>query len=200
MKTFPNACLVVLAIGFASGLLCQQARAAGPIVGNITFGGSVNLDSTTVNTATMVTAWHGLAAGDLPQVQSRDGDFASFVNKGDGTTFQAPWSFNSGSMSNFWSVDGFTFDLLTSHIVQQGLGSLVVEGTGTVSGNSFASTPGTWSFTTQDSSSSSKFSFSAATSVPEGNTVGLLVVGGLGLGGVHLLMRKRKTVKKTGAF
>jgi hypothetical protein len=183
--------LAALAIGLSSGILCEQAQAAGPMVGDITFAGSVNLDSTTVNSATKVTAWHGLASGDLPQVQSRDGDFATFVNKGDGATFESPWSFNTlSSMPSFWTVDGFTFDLLTSHVVQQGLGSLVVAGTGTATGHGFDPTPGTWTFTTQDPSSGSNFSFSAATSVPEPGTLSLLAMGIGGLSGLRLLPRK----------
>lgn len=182
--------MAALAIALTSRILCQHAQAAGPMVGDITFAGSVSLDSTTVNTATMVTAWHGLATGDLPQVQSRDGDFATFVNRGDGATFHAPWSFNSSSVPSFWTVDGFTFDLLTSHVVQQGLGSLTVAGTGTASGHSFDPTPGTWMFTTQDPSSQSQFSFSASTSVPEPGTLGLLGIGMAGLCGRRLLPKK----------
>jgi PEP-CTERM motif len=191
MKIPAGARLAALAIALTSRILCQHAQAAGPMVGDVTFAGSVSLDSTTVNNATMVTAWHGLAAGDLPQVQSRDGDFATFISRGDGTTFHAPWSFNSlSTISGFWTVDGFTFDLLTSHIVQQGLGSLTVAGTGTASGHGFDPTPGTWMFTTQDPSSQSQFSFSASTSVPEPGTVGLLGIGMAGLCGRRLLPKK----------
>jgi len=156
------------------------APSNGPVIGNITFAGSVELAPTnSVDTATQVTAWHGLAPGDLPQVQSRDGTFTSFVTPGDGTTFHAPWNFNSGPVSNFWSVDGFSFDLLSSAIISQGSGGLHVAGTGTVSGNGFTSTSGTWNFTTQDPSAESRFSFSAASAaVPEPSTVLMLVIGG----------------------
>lgn len=181
--------LMTVVILVSAGFFSQQARAQGPITGNITFAGSVSLDTTSVNTATMVTAWHGLAAGDKPQVQSADGTFASFVTPGDGTTFHAPWTFNSGAVPAFWAVDGFTFDLLTSTIVQQGNGFLSVTGTGNVSGNNFTTTPGTWQFTTQDPSASSRFSFSAASSVPEPGTTALIGVAGVCLAGVAL---KRK--------
>jgi hypothetical protein len=192
MKMLPRTKLAVLAIGLLSGLLCDRAEAQGPITGNITFAGSVSLDMPSVNTATMVTAWHGLATGDKPQVQSRDGSFfTSGVMPGDGTTFHAPWTFNSGPISSFWSVDGFTFDLLTSSIVHQGGGSLAVQGTGNVSHSGFATTPGTFNFTTQDPSASSQFSFSAATAVPEGGTAVLLAIGGLCLAGGKLLRRKK---------
>jgi PEP-CTERM motif len=198
MKTLPKTILAVLAIGLLScGLLTQQAQAqiqgstdlatpaAGPIIGNITFAGTVSLDTLSTSNATMVTAWHGLSttpSAGLPQVQSHDGSFNGFVTDGDGTVFHAPWSFNSGPISSFWSVDGFTFDLITSTIVSQtgspGSGALHVAGTGTVSGNGFTTSSGTWNFTTQDPSASSQFSFSAASAVvPEPSSVFLSAIG-----------------------
>jgi hypothetical protein len=178
-------------IALAIGLFCERAEAQGPIAGNITFAGSVSLDMPSVNTATMVTAWHGLATGDKPQVQTRDGSFTTFVAPGAGTTFHAPWTFTSGPISSFWSVGGFTFDLISSNIVHQtGDGSLFVQGTGTVSGNSFTTTPGTFSFTTQDPSASSQFSFSAATAVPESGTAVLFAIGGVCLMAGKFLHKK----------
>src|SRR6266576_5784939 len=186
MQTHFRNVAAILAIGLiACGLLCQQAQAQGPITGNITFAGTVNLDTSSASNATMVilNGWHGLAAGDKPQVQSRDGDFTAFVTPGDGTTFHSPWSFNSGAITSFWSVDNFTFDLTISSIITQtggpGSGAVTVAGTGTVSGNGFTPTAGTWNFTTQDPSASSQFSFSAATGVPEANTVALFTIGGV---------------------
>jgi len=167
------------------------------IVGRITFAGTVTLDTTTVNTATMVTSWSGQSTtptAGLPKVQSRDGDFATFVNVGDGTLFHAPWSFNSGAITNFWSVDGFQFDLTSSSIVQQGNGFLTVAGAGNASGNGFALTPGTWTFTTQDPAASGQFSFSAAVNVPESSTVTLLGISALGIGTAYFFRRKRKPV------
>ena len=168
------------------------------IVGNITFAGTVTLDTTTVNTATKVMGWSGQSTtptAGLPKVQSRDGDFATFVNVGDGTAFSAPWSFNTTStISPFWSVDGFQFALAASHIVSQANGFLIVTGTGTASGNNFMSTPGTFTFTTQDPAASGQFSFSASTSVPEGSTVVLFGIGALGIGTTYFFRRKRKPV------
>jgi hypothetical protein len=196
MRTHLGKFAAILAIGLiACGLLCQQAQAQGPIIGNITFAGSVNLNTGSASNATQVTGWHGLATGDLPQVQSRDGSFTAFVTPGDGTTFHAPpWSFNSGPISNFWAVDGFTFNLTISSIVTQtgspGSGAVTVAGTGTVSKSSFTTTNGTWNFTTQDPSADSKFSFSAATAVPEASTVALFAIGLVGLVGRGFLRRK----------
>jgi hypothetical protein len=204
MKTLPKTVLAALAMGLLSALFCQQARAQGAIVGNITFAGTVSLDTTSVNTATKVTAWHGLGAGGLPQVQSDDGTFATTgVMPGDATTFHAPWTFNSGPISSFWSVTtggGFTFDLLTSNIVQQANGSLFVQGTGNVSHSGFTTTPGTFNFTTQDPSASSRFSFSAATAVPESGTAVLFAIGAMCLASSRFLRRRVKGVNHTERF
>lgn len=194
MKISRQTILAALAIGVAGGLFCERAQAQGPIVGNITFAGTANLDTTSVNTATVVTAWHGLSttpSAGLPQVESRDGTFTAFVTPGDGTTFHAPWTFNSGPISSFWSVDGFTFNLLNSTIVQQGGGSLFVQGTGDASGNGFATTPGSFNFTTQDPSASSQFSWSAASAVPEAGSVALFAIGATCLAGSKFLLRKK---------
>ena len=182
------ALLVMACLALSARFACAQA-----IVGNITFTGSVNLDTTSVNSATMVTGWHGLGAGGLPQVQDVDGTFASFVTPGDATTFHAPWSFNSGSISSFWSVDGFTFDLLSSTITHQANGTLDVIGTGTVSHAGFTPTAGTFNFSTQDPSANSKFSFSAATAVPENSTTAFIVLGGALLAGLYLRQNRRTT-------
>ena len=194
--------LAVLAIGlFSTGFFCQQAQAA-PINGNITFGGSAELDTSSAATATgvILNGWHGGSTTPIagaPQVQSVDGDFATFVTVGDGTAFASPWSFNSGPIPNFWSVDGFTFDLISSSITNQGgtpgtSGFVFVTGSGTASGHGFDPTPGVWRFSTQDPPAGSppQFSFSASTAVPEGRITTLFGLGVLGLIGQRLLRRK----------
>jgi hypothetical protein len=196
-KTIP----ALWVIGLVScGLFGQQAQAA-PVTGNITFTGTVSLDTASAGTATMVilNGWHGLAPGGLPQVQFGDGSFDTtpghFVTPGDGVTFASPWSFNSGAIPNFWSVDGFTFDLTSSAIPpgMQTANAVAVNGIGTISGNGFDPTPGTWSFTTQNPAAEAQFSFSASGSaVPESSTVALLMTGALGLAGMHCLGRKRR--------
>ena len=193
--------LMTALILVSAGFLSQQAHAQGPITGNITFAGSVTLDTNSVNTATEVVSggWHGPVSSQnpsgLPQVQSADGTFASQgVMTGDPTTFASPWTFNSGSVPAFWSVDGFTFDLSASHIVQQtGNGFLTVTGTGTVSHMGFLPSAGTFSFSSQDPSANSRFSFSAASSVPEPGTTGLISAGGICLAGV--VLRRKLRVK-----
>lgn len=170
-----------------------------PITGDITFAGGVQLDSSSAGTATEVLSWTGPGGTGMPIVISDSGSFDT-VTPGTQVTFASPWFFNSGAVSSLWSVGGFTFSLSSSHIVFQG-GSpagVLVDGTGTVSGNGFDSTSMSWSFTTQDpsatGSSSSVFSFSAAsgttgsTAVPDGGTTAMLL--GLGILGLGLLKKQ----------
>jgi len=175
---------------FSCGLFTQQVQAVA-IKGNITFTGTASLNANSANTATMVTGWHGFGLGGLPQVADHDGDFNGFVTDGDAVTIAFPWSFNSGAVPNFWSVDGFVFNLTSSSIIAQGSGSVTVAGTGTISGNGFGPTFGRWNFTTQNPSANSRFSFSAAGgAVPDGGSgVALL---GIALTGVEVLRRKLK--------
>lgn len=203
MKHSSRTILAVWAIGLLSvGLFCQQAQAQGngPINGSITWAGGVSLNTSSAGTASQVTAWHSVATPDTgkPEVHSVDGNWASFITVGHGTTFfgtpTMPWSFNSGPIMNFWSVDGFTFNLAGSAITSQSTnpGSVFVTGTGTVSGNNFTPTAGTFRFSTQDPGAGTPqvFSFSASQAVPEGSTVVLLAMGGACLLGGKLLRRK----------
>ena len=164
------------------------------INGNITFGnGTVELDTASAGTATAVIAWHGAGGIGDPEVLSRDGDFAAFVSVGNPVAFVAPWSFASGLVLGFWSVGGFTFDLIESHIVVQGGNppGVIVSGTGTITGHGFDPTPGVWSFSTQDPSAQGLFSFSSATTaVPEPATVALLGFALVGMGALHRTTRR----------
>jgi hypothetical protein len=174
------------------GLFYQQAQAAG-ITGDITFTGTVTLDTSFAGTATMVKTWSGNGGVGLPAVQDADGDFATFVTPGDGVTFFHPWSFNSGAISSFWSVDGFTFNLTSSsNTPPRPSNAVAVVGVGTISGNGFDPTPGTFQFTTQDPSANSLFSFSAASSaVPEPATMISLLSGSSLLGAFLFICRRR---------
>ena len=185
--------LVSLALGLISCALCVQQAQAVPITGAITFAGGVELNQPTVNTATKVTGWLD-ENGDMPTVQSASGSFAGLV--GATVTFAFPWSFNSGPIAAFWTVGGFTFNLIASNIVFQGGGFLSVSGTGTVSGNGYATTTGvTWSFTAQDDSSNGVFSFSGGSqATPDGGaTVALLGVALAGIEGIRRKLRRPKS-------
>jgi hypothetical protein len=179
--------LLTLAMGYAAQAV--------PISGAITFAGGAELNSSSSATATAVTGWLDQSSAQ-PTVQSRSQDFATFVGVGDTAAFAAPWSFNSGPLAALWSVNGFTFDLISSAIVFQGAGSVSVTGFGTISGHGFTPTAGTWRFSTQDPAAGtvgnppqSVFSFSASTgAVPDGGTTVLLL--GVSLVGVAALRTK----------
>src|SRR5262249_4154460 len=139
------------------------AAEAAQINGFITLAGGAELDSDSVVTATRVTGWLD-QNGMIPTIQSRGGDFATYVNVQAPVTMTAPWSFNSGPLPALWSVGGFTFNLTESHVTFQGNGNVNVSGTGTITGNGFDPTPGAWLFSTQDPNAGGVFSFSAADS------------------------------------
>jgi hypothetical protein len=182
-------CAVMLAFSYNASAtphpLPPVITASTAILGNITFSGGATLDTGNANTAHAVTSFKNTV------VQSVSGDFDTFINDLDPATFSASWVFDpSTPTSSLWSVGGFTFDLLTSTVVMRGGGILAVSGTGTISGNSFDPTFGTWSFTTQNPGTpNGVFSFSASgLAVPDGGaTVALL---GLTLVGVEVLRRK----------
>jgi len=179
--------LVFFALGLISCAFCvQQAQATS--INVITFAGGAELNSGSVNTATQVTGWldENLA---LPTVESASGVFSGL----DGATvmFTPTWSFNSGAIAAFWTVDGFTFNLIASHIVYQDNGFLSVVGSGTIIGNGYNST-GTWRFSTQDDPSNGVFTFSGSTVPDGGATVALL---GLALAGVEGIRRKLRRAK-----
>jgi hypothetical protein len=179
--------LVFFALGLISCAFCVQQAQAVPITGSITFAGGVHLNNTTVNLASMVTSWLD-EGGNMPTVQSVSGTFASFVTAGQTATFAFPWSFNSGPLAAFWTVGGFTFNLVASHIVFQGGGFVSVSGQGTVTGNGFDATGIYWNFSAQDPGSDGVFSFSGANQTPDdGATVALL---GVALAGIEGIRRK----------
>ena len=182
--------LAILVSGVVTcGLFASHAQAVG-ISGAITFAGGAEMDTGSVNTATTVTGWLD-QMGVMPHVTSRSGDFNPFVTVGDIATFTAPWTFVSGAHPSFWTVDGFTFDLTSSHIVFQGSGSVNVSLTGMVSGHGFTPTVFSGNFSAQDPPAGQPpvFSFSISFgSVPDGGaTVALL---GLALAGIEGMRRK----------
>ena len=199
MKTLTKTILAVLATGLISCALFSQQAQADLINGTITFGGSVNLNTASAGTATAVTGWHGFGGVGNPLVVDADGDFLTYVTPGvSSAIFATPWSFNSGAVTAFWSVGGFTFNLVASSIFSQGgnPAGVVVTGYGYITGNGFDATFGVWSFSTQDPSAGqpARFSFSAASgTVPDsGSTVAFL---GLALVGVEALRRRMRTAK-----
>jgi hypothetical protein len=182
--------LVFFALGLISCAFCVQQAQAVPSNNVITIAGGAELNSGSVNTATQVIGWLD-ENNDKPTVQSVSGVFATFANVGDMVTFTPTWSFISGAIAAFWTVDGFTFNLIASSIVFQGNGFLAVSGTGTITGNGYTSS-GSWRFSSQDDPSNGVFSFSASTVPDGGMTVALL---GLSLAGIESIRRKLRRAK-----
>jgi hypothetical protein len=179
-----------MALGLAATVQAAQ------ITGAITFNGTVTLNNTSAGNSTGITTWGDNSGLNSPTVSSRGGQFVGLVTAGDFVTFVAPWSFNSGAVPAFWTVDGFTFALTSSAIQFQG-GSpaqVVVGGSGFISGNGFSSTAATWSFSVGDPPAGTVdgnaiFSIRASSaSVPDGGTTVMLM--GAALSGLALLRRK----------
>ena len=183
--------LAVLATGVLScGLFSQQAQATA-ITGDIQFAGEVAFDTNSLATATKVVTWFDVFhnAG-FSSVTSGTGDFAGIAP---GTSAaMAQWTFNPSTPTpSLWSVGGFTFDLLSSTVVTQNASTLVITGTGIVSGNGFDPTAMDWAFTTQSSGGKTRttFSFSAnGVAVPDGGSAVALL--GLALTGIEVLRRR----------
>jgi VPDSG-CTERM motif len=187
--------LAALATGVLTcGLFSQPAQATA-INGNIQFAGEVKFNTTSLATAHSVVTWYDVFhnAG-FSSVTSGTADFAGIAS-GTQATMGQPWAFNpSTPTASLWSVGGFTFDLLSSTIVTQNASTLVIEGTGIVSGNGFDPTAMDWMFTTQSSGGRPRttFSFSAnGAAVPDGGSAVALL--GLALTGLEGLRRKLRT-------
>ena len=185
---------------FAATLVLAQSARAVPISGNISFTGDVNFNSSSVVNATTVTSWI------TPTVSSVSGTFAApspyAVALNTATLFTtSTWNLNTFTpINNFWSVDNFTFELLSSSIFQQsgspGSGSIVVDGTCIVSGNGYTPTSMFWTFTSADVMTGYKpvgtftvYSRSSPqVSVPDGGATATLL--GVALAGMALVKRK----------
>jgi len=131
MKTTPSfkAWIVVC---LALTLATCQATVAAPVTGSVTISGTVQLDNTNLNFATVVLEWTNTVAGAT-------GAFASAANKPVVFSPNA-WSFNSGPVTNLWSVGGLTYDLVSSTVQADGGGFLNVTLNGSIYGNGFART------------------------------------------------------------
>jgi hypothetical protein len=155
---------ILAAVAVLATLVVQQAAAQPTVTGSITFNGAVTLfptNVTSVDNATGIETWVS------PYVQSAGGSFAS-INAFTMATIVSNWSFNSGPISNFWTIGtNWSFSLNSSYISTQGGGTVSVLGTGTIYASGYAPTAGTWHFTAFDQGASGaplEFNFSAITS------------------------------------
>ncbi len=163
-------------------LALSSAANAAFISGLISFDGHTTLDNTNLALTTKVVTWSGVEAG--PPIT---GDFVAFVSDHTPAVFTDGWVFTSGSLTPLWTCGGFSFDLVSSAVQYQTSQSLVVNGTGTVRGNGFDPTFGTWDFSSQTGSGTA-FRFSASSAVPDGGTT--MALFGFSLLGLYGVRRK----------
>lgn len=168
-------------LGVVALALTQTVQAT-PIAGTIGFTGRATLDTPTAATATQVSTWYN------PVVNGTSGSFG-LIADGTAVTLSPMWNFNTSSLVNpFWQVGGFTYSLASSSITSQGgvpnVSAYVdVAGTGTVSGNGYATTAMSWNFSVQGPKVTSgpetwTFSASAGTgAVPDAASTAILLGG-----------------------
>ena len=162
-----------------SALLLSAAMEATalPITGDIGMGGNFTaVDSSWVATGTAVATGIDFDP-NLFIVNSATGDFSGVSISGSIQDFQ--FDPLVSSIVDFWTIDGFGFELtsVTRGFTNDPDTFLVLEGTGIISAAGFDDTLGTWSFS--GDTTGSTFSWSAGTTaVP---APGVLVLLGMGL-------------------
>jgi len=183
IKTFlAGLAAMVIAGGFA---LSAQAT---PITGILNIAGTANFNTPSLTTASAATF------SDVIVLGGNSGTFAAFAV---GTpVVMASYTFDPSTITNgLWSVNGFTFNLLSSTVVSRSATFLSVSGTGIITGPpGFDPTVGMWAFTSQNAGGRphDTFSFSANTeAVPDGGmTLALLGAGLMGIAAFRAKFRK----------
>ena len=153
------------------------------ISGQFDFNGLADLTRNGDGSAYLQIDYVDAPTAGSPKAVIATGDFGTYITYGDDVTVTDPWNMTAPQTA-LWSVGGFTFDL-SAIIINDGS---TVGGNGVITGNGFEATNGYWSFTSQ-SDNSGTFSFSSTT-VP---APGIVLLLGIGLAGISLTRRFRKT-------
>jgi len=186
---------------FAVATILVRSLQATTITGALAFTGQVTYNGSSPGNSSQVTAWNSV------YVSSDSGTFAASSPFGIKTGPAAlvafasgPWSFSTdGPINSFWSVGGFTFQLLSSFVVAQGgspgvNGFVVVDGTGIVSGHGYTPTIMSWSFSSSDlgTGSQRQWTFDSTanntSSVPDNGVTAMML--GLALSGIAWMKKK----------
>jgi hypothetical protein len=185
MKSIKTILGIVAAL--ASVGLLSSAQAV-PITGMLNISGTAHYDAP-IASATQITMFEDAVTGG-----ANTGSFGG-IGAMVPVSMTFPYIFNPSTPTPaLWSVAGFTFNLLSSEIITQTSNGILIVGTGTITGNGFDPTPGTWGFS-QQKGSGTVLTFSATTeaAVPDGGMTATLL--GLGLGGLvgaRRLLRKAR--------
>jgi len=184
--------LAILTVAVVSMALCQNAAAIA-ISGKVDMVGSLNLNTTSLATATGVNSF-----GPASVIPTPNGAFLGTA--GSSVTFTPfNWSPPSTPVIPLWSFTSggwtYTFNLGVISFVSQNSSFVNLAGSGILSitglGSPYDPTPGDWTFTITSAGQDPDFRFgfvSSTAAVPDGGmTVALL---GLALVGVEGLRRK----------
>ena len=176
MKLSKTILAIVAAVASVGLLSSAQAT---PITGMLNIGGSATFDTNSLATASSATFNNAHVEKD------NSGTFAGFLENT--PVVMTSYTFDPSTMtSGLWSVNGFTFNLISSNVDFRSATFLAVSGKGIITGPAgFDATAGEWAFTSQAAGGHTgmTFSFSANTvAVPDsGMTMALLGAGLMGL-------------------